>query len=145
MISAMDYLGDTLFVTDRMNQRIQAFDKNTGAYLGKYGGAGYVDLPLNPFASDLLLPAGLAIDRENKIFYVSDGFDMSLKAFRVKEPLIKDGKIQLEFIKVLNKPELGNLPGGLFACDKIVLGKDKIYVATLVSERIETYPRIKSR
>jgi len=108
-----------VLVTDALNYRVQAFDKQ-GRFLWKMGHQG-------DGSGDFSSPKGIAIDSEGHLYVVDALFD----AVQIFEP---DGTLLLSF--GTHGPGFGefSLPTGAF-----IDGRDRIYVADSYNQRVQVF------
>ena len=135
-------LGQRVYAVDRRNQRIQAFATGNGARLGQIGaGSGVYDHPDGLSGDDFFLAVGLAFDPAQNAMLVADGYNMVTRAFDNPDlwPVGADGRIRPTVLGHWLEPALGSRPGGLFSAQQAVVGNGKVYVHSLISNRITAF------
>ncbi len=131
-----------VYVADRRNQRIQVFDRATGAYIGKVGkGGGTYDHPAGITATEFFLPVGVDYDIPNSSFLVGDGFNLIARSYDNPNGYQPDlnKQIQPTFRGYWLDPHLGTRPGGLFSAEHVETGNGRVYVNSLITNRITAF------
>jgi hypothetical protein len=134
--------GSRVYAVDRRNQRIQVFNSSTGAYVGKVGkGGGTYDHPATITADQFFLPLGAYYDKAQGSFLVGDGFAMIARSYN--DPNLYQpgtgGQISPVFQGYWLDPHLGTRPGGLFSAEHVVGGNGRVYVNSLITNRITSF------
>ena len=135
-------LGQRVYVVDRRNQRIQAFAPGNGALLGQIGaGGGVYDHPASLGADAFFLPVGLGFDANQQAMLVADGYNMVVRALANPDlwPVDGNGRIRPAALGHWLNPALGSRPGGLFSAQQAVSGNGKVFVHSLISNRITAF------
>ncbi|MBB1486682.1 NHL repeat-containing protein [Oceanospirillum sediminis] len=135
-------LNNRLYVTDRRNQRIQAFNPVTGAYTGKVGeGGGTYDHPVTLDPDQLFLPVGLSYNATQDALLVADGFNMLARSWNNPDGYSPDaqGVIRPPYQGHWYDTALGTRPGGLFAAEQITSGNGYVFVFSLISNRVTRF------
>lgn len=141
-IGAVHAGAQRIYVTDRRNQRVQAFAPTTGSRLGQFGeGGGTYDHPDGLDPQRLFLPAGLAFDAGRGSFLVADGFNMVARAWADPDasPVGANGRIAPAYQGHWLDPDLGTRPGGLFDAELVAPAGDAVYVFSLISNRVTRF------
>lgn len=141
-IAGIMALNDRVYAVDRRNQRIQALDPASGALLGQLGkGGGTYDHNGEIAADEFFLPEGLGYDSATQRLLIADGFNMVAKSFANPDSFAvgTDNRIRPTFDGYWLNPALGALPGGLFATQQVLPAGGKIFVNSLISNRITIF------
>ena len=135
-------LYNRVYVTDRRNQRIQAFNPANGALIGQLGlGGGTYDHPDGLDPDRLFLPAGLTYDAQQDALVVADGFNMVARTWANPDQYSPNGAgiIDPAYQGHWLDPTLGTRPGGLFDTEQVAVGDGDVYVFSLISNRITKF------
>lgn len=134
-------LDDRIYVADRRNQRVQAFDPANGALLGQIGqGGGTYDHPDDLDPDQFFLPVGLAHDESQDTLIVGDSFNMVARAWANPDGTPVSGSmIAPAYQGHWLDPDLGTRPGGVFAAEQVATGGGSVFVYSLISNRITRF------